>query len=204
MERKKIVIKRIIKILSHKINISLATFHRINEFTTTFTNPSLMKLSLIHRLKRPEDKIRYVVVESEDNKDVIISPIEAFKNHRKLNASYYIYKKLVPSLNHLFRIFGIKVEQWSFNLLYNISNNSVKHCNICGKIIYYAKICENCARGDVNILKQMVKELNEKLEIEVKKCKGCNTGDIPGCMNIYCPVYQTIVEIQESIKNITK
>jgi DNA polymerase zeta len=108
---KQLVGKKMLKLMNNKVSIAELVIRRANKFSES-AHTEFTKLIQVPRLTRPEDSIQYVVIESNELKDIVVTPIEALSSNKKPNVIYYLYKLLVPSLNRLLRVFGIKAEKW--------------------------------------------------------------------------------------------
>eukprot|EP00826_Nyctotherus_ovalis_P033936 TRINITY_DN2774_c0_g1_i6.p1 TRINITY_DN2774_c0_g1~~TRINITY_DN2774_c0_g1_i6.p1 ORF type:complete len:313 (-),score=42.99 TRINITY_DN2774_c0_g1_i6:50-988(-) len=169
---KQVAARKMAKILRHEVDIPMLVISRPNTFPES---SEFSKLALIPRFRRPEDSVQYVVIESDSKlfDDLVVSPAEALSANKKFNAAFYLHRKMIPSLNELFRVFGVRAEKWVPEL---------------------SELLQSCGDNEKNLPKSMDTEVKD-----LAQCKNCEAASESGCMNIYCPKYRQIMRSQKIV-----
>lgn len=186
---------------------------------------------------RYAERIPYVVVHGEPGArlvDMVIDPLEllAVNSPFKLNDLYYIKKQIIPTLQRVFTLVGVDLNQWfqemprpgqkvfgkhQLNALhpnrtridsYYLSN----HCILCGELVQASTyICGECSKHEATVATAIVGRTS-KLEREIQHladiCRHCGGGDWViesgvKCTSLACSIFFERRKVQKELQSLS-
>lgn len=170
---------------------------------------------------RHGERVPFVVVYERPGaplKDCVVSPGEfeasLRQGHIRLNTTYYITKQLLPALNRIFGLIGVRVSVWyaemprpSFEWIYPPEKESrnlrarqsnlkmfygTEKCIICHKKASGKKICYTCIEDETSlqasrfIVETRRREMERRHTAFVRKCISCIGVQPLGRREILC------------------
>lgn len=230
---KEYVLRQFHKILTNRVNVKDFCFAKAVRYGTYKNEQYLPPGAIVARNKMKKDprsepqykeRVPYLVIKDvtkERLKDRCYSPEDyiasySTENPMQLDYDYYINKVLIPPLERVFNLMGVKVKEWyrdmlrDAKLLVQKKDDIVKSAYVRVKECFYCKkeldgdsdyLCKACLSLRVEVMTNIIQAWKEKEKqvMEYKyTCKECNYKSFGAsmdteidtkCCNQDCEVY---------------